>query len=103
MRLPSTIEEALDEMERRVVWLSKRYPETLSWVNESYSSGIALFTWPQTMDELLDDMGLPNMRSVGNWITWPLKAFSVDEIATLREERHTKREADAQSSFPLAM
>ncbi|KAF8415728.1 hypothetical protein L210DRAFT_3430732, partial [Boletus edulis BED1] len=81
MRLPFTIEEALDETE------SKR--------------------WPQTTDELLDDMGLPNMRSGGNWIMWlpVLKAISVDEIARLREERHTKREADAlqpESSFPLA-
>ena len=46
------------------------------------------------MDELLDDMELPGMRSGGNWFTWPFKVISVDEIATLREERRAKREAD---------
>ena len=46
------------------------------------------------MDELLEDMGLQSMRSGGNWLTWPFKVISVDEIATLREERRAKREAD---------
>jgi len=64
------------------------------WVNESYSSGIAFWSWPQAMDELLDDMELQGMRSGGNWFTWPFKVISVDEIATLREGRRAKREAD---------
>ena len=46
------------------------------------------------MDELLDDMGVASMRSGGNWVTWPFKVISVDEIATLGEERREKRVAD---------
>ena len=46
------------------------------------------------MDELLDDMELPGMRSGGNWFTWPFKVITVDEIATLQEERRAKQEAD---------
>jgi len=43
MRLPSTVEQALAETERKAAWMRKRYPEMLLWENESYSSGIALF------------------------------------------------------------
>lgn len=48
------------------------------------------------MDELLEDMGVRSMRSGGNWLTWPFKVISPDEITTLGEERRAKREADAQ-------
>ncbi|KAF8551014.1 FAD/NAD(P)-binding domain-containing protein [Imleria badia] len=93
MRLPSTVEEALVETERNAAWLRKRFPHMLLWVNESSSSGHAFWSWPQAMDELLDDMGLLSMRSGGNWLTWPFKTITVDEIATLREERRARREA----------
>ena len=44
------------------------------------------------MDTLLDDMGLPMMRSGGNWLTWPFKSISVREIEKLAEERSAKRD-----------
>ncbi|KAI9571710.1 FAD/NAD-P-binding domain-containing protein [Boletus coccyginus] len=93
MHLPSTIEQALAEAERKAAWMRKRYPEMLMWVNESYSSGLAFLSWPQAIDELLDDMGVSIMRSGGNWLTWPFKVISVDEIMMLGEERRAKREA----------
>jgi dimethylaniline monooxygenase (N-oxide forming) len=40
-------------------------------------------------------MGVPSFRTGGNWLTWPFKVVSLNEIATLGEERHAKREADA--------
>ncbi|KAG6381877.1 FAD/NAD(P)-binding domain-containing protein [Boletus reticuloceps] len=78
----------------KAAWMRKRFPGMLMWVNESYGGGLTFFSWPQAMDELLEDMGLPTMRSGGNWLTWPFKVTSVDEIATLGEERRAKREAD---------
>jgi len=50
------------------------------------------------MDELLDDMGLPSMRSGGNWLTWPFKVISPAEIKDLGKERHAKREADLRGA-----
>ena len=44
MRLPSTAEQALAEAERNAAWIRKRHPDTLLWVNESYSSGIAFWS-----------------------------------------------------------
>ena len=38
------------------------------------------------------------MRSGGNWLTWPFKVISVDEIAMLGEERRAKREADGRQA-----
>ena len=32
---------------------------------------------------MLEDMGLPFMRSGGNWLTWPFKVLNVDELSTL--------------------
>lgn len=49
MRLPSTVEEALAETERNGAWMRKRYPEMLTWVNESYSSSLAFWTCVSTM------------------------------------------------------
>jgi dimethylaniline monooxygenase (N-oxide forming) len=47
--------------------------------------------YPQVTDELLEDMELPSMRSGGNWLTWPFKVITVDEVATLTEERRQRR------------
>ena len=44
MRLPSTVEQALADTERKAAWIRKRYPDMLLWVNESYSSGIAFWS-----------------------------------------------------------
>jgi hypothetical protein len=44
MRLPSTVEQALAETERKAAWIRKRYPDMLLWANESYSSGIAFWS-----------------------------------------------------------
>ncbi|KAH7883153.1 FAD/NAD-P-binding domain-containing protein [Phlebopus sp. FC_14] len=95
MRLPSTVEEALAETELKAAWMRKRFPDMLLWINESYSSGLAFWSWPQAIDELLDDMELPSMRSGGNWLTWPFKVITPEEISTLGKERRVKREADA--------
>lgn len=50
-------------------------------------------SWPQAMDTLLEDMGLPIMRSGGNWLTWPFKVIDLKEIERLTEEREAKRAA----------
>ncbi|KAF8061622.1 FAD/NAD-P-binding domain-containing protein [Lyophyllum atratum] len=63
MRLPSSTEEALAHAERNSAWMRKRFPDMLLWVNESYSSGLAFWSWPQLVDDLLEDMHLPSMRS----------------------------------------
>ncbi|KAF8875649.1 FAD/NAD-P-binding domain-containing protein [Infundibulicybe gibba] len=91
MRLPSSPEEALDHAERNSLWLRKRYPNMLLWTNESYSSNLAFWTWPQVTDELLEDMHLPSRRSGGNWLTWPFKVIDVKEIRSLAEERRQLR------------
>ncbi|GLB35449.1 putative pyridine nucleotide-disulphide oxidoreductase [Lyophyllum shimeji] len=91
MRLPSSTEEALAGAERNSAWMRKRYPDMLLWVNESYSSFLAFWSWPQLVDDLLEDMYLPNMRSGGNWLTWPFKIIDLKEIASLTEERRFKR------------
>ncbi|KAL4071251.1 hypothetical protein V8B97DRAFT_1871036 [Scleroderma yunnanense] len=91
MRLPTSPEEALMHAERDSAWMRKRFPEMLLWVNESYSSNLAFWSWPQAMDELLDDMGVPSMRSGGNWLTWPFKVISPAEIKDLGEERRARR------------
>ncbi|KAG5728376.1 Dimethylaniline monooxygenase [N-oxide-forming] 2 [Termitomyces sp. T112] len=91
MRLPSTAEEALASAERNSAWMRKRFPTMLPWVNESYSSNLAFWTWPQLVDELLEDMYLPSMRSGGNWLTWPFKVIDIDEIVNLGQERRLKR------------
>jgi dimethylaniline monooxygenase (N-oxide forming) len=52
-----------------------------------------MFTsWPQAIDELLEDMGLRTYRSGGGWFTWPFKVVDTQEIATLREERNALRQ-----------
>lgn len=49
------------------------------------------YRWPQIVDEILEDLELPSLRSGGNWLTWPFKVIDLTEIATLREERDAKR------------
>ncbi|CAA7266092.1 unnamed protein product [Cyclocybe aegerita] len=92
MRLPSSPEEAVAEVELRSAWMRKRYPDMCSWVNESYSCTLDFWTWPQAADELLEDMFLPSMRSGGNLFTWPFQVIDLKEIATLGEERRVLRE-----------
>ena len=111
LRLPPSIEETYDHTEKNAAWLRKRFPDSLLWINESYSSNFVFFTWvpgfclystlcsldpiiyswPQVCDELLDDMGLRSQRSGGSWITWPFKIINVNEIEDLAEERKAKR------------
>jgi hypothetical protein len=44
-------------------------------------------SWPQFVDDLLEDIGVRAMRSGGNWLSWPFKVINVDEISTLKAER----------------
>ncbi|KAI5122659.1 hypothetical protein M0805_007920 [Coniferiporia weirii] len=90
LSLPSSVEDALAHTQYTAAWLRKRYPEMLSWVNESYSSGVTFFNYPQLTDDLLEDMGLPIMRG-GNWLTWPFKVIDLHEIESLHDERFAKR------------
>ncbi|KAJ6621833.1 FAD/NAD-P-binding domain-containing protein [Mycena sp. CBHHK59/15] len=91
MKLPKTPEEAYHHADRDAAWIRKRFPDVHTRVNESYSSFIAFWTWPQYTDQLLEEMGLPSMRSGGNWFTWPFKVIELKEISTLGEERRQKR------------
>ncbi|KAG9314917.1 FAD/NAD-P-binding domain-containing protein [Chiua virens] len=115
MRLPSTVEEALAETERYSGLDEEAVPQRIRVPQrECHQRGrimdvriyVLMFSvctmtdlalrWPQAMDELLEDMGLRTMRSGGNWLTWPFKVITVEEIAMLSEERRIKREADAE-------
>ncbi|KAJ7758161.1 FAD/NAD-P-binding domain-containing protein [Mycena maculata] len=91
MNIPKTPEEAYQHAERSAAWIRRRYPDALVSVNESYSSNIAFWTWPQYTDQLLEEMGLRSMRSGGNWFNWPFKVIDLEEIITLAEERNEKR------------
>ncbi|KAI0309945.1 hypothetical protein OF83DRAFT_1179060 [Amylostereum chailletii] len=86
--------EALQDTARNAAWLKVRYPDTAVAMNESHTSSAAFWTWPQHVDDLLEDMGLPVMRSGGNWLTWPFKVVDLDEIRGLkgkRDARHARR------------
>jgi dimethylaniline monooxygenase (N-oxide forming) len=50
-------------------------------------------SWPQAVDELLEDMGFKTIRSGGNWLTWPFKVIDLEEISKLKEEREENRYA----------
>ncbi|KII96145.1 hypothetical protein PLICRDRAFT_35076 [Plicaturopsis crispa FD-325 SS-3] len=91
LRLPASPAEAVANAARCAAWARVRYPDMLLWTNESYSSGLSFFTWPQTVDTLLEDMGLLSMRSGGNWLTWPFQVVDAGEIATLAAERAAMR------------
>jgi len=91
LRLPSSTEQAIYLAERNAAWLRKRYPLMLAAINESYSSDLAFWSWPQATDTLLEDMGLRSMRSGGNIFSWVFKVIDLAEIAKLKEERDLKR------------
>ncbi|KAI0751192.1 FAD/NAD-P-binding domain-containing protein [Daedaleopsis nitida] len=91
IRLPATSEAALAETERHAAWLRQRYPQIPTAVNGSHMSSLAFWSWPQHVDDLLEDMGLPVMRSGGNALTWPFKVIDLSEIQYLKEEREALR------------
>ncbi|KAI9057634.1 FAD/NAD-P-binding domain-containing protein [Trametes sanguinea] len=91
LRLPETPQAAFAETERAAAWLKQRYPEIPTALNTSHTGYLAFWTWPQHVDDLLEDMGLPVMRSGGNGLTWPFKVIDLDEIKNLKEERDAKR------------
>lgn len=91
LRLPASPEEAIQVAARNSAWLRKRYPGMLTEINESYSSNLAFWSWPQAVDDLLDDMRLPIFRSGGNWLSWPFKVIDLKEIENVKEERDKKR------------
>ncbi|KIP06555.1 hypothetical protein PHLGIDRAFT_452381 [Phlebiopsis gigantea 11061_1 CR5-6] len=98
LRLPKTIEAAIEDAERNNSWLRQRYPGMRGWASESYSADMAMFGWPQLADTLIEDMGLPIMRSRGNWLTWPFKVIDLKEIKYLKEERDDRRKRAAASN-----
>ncbi|EKM52446.1 uncharacterized protein PHACADRAFT_149103 [Phanerochaete carnosa HHB-10118-sp] len=91
LRVPTTVEAAVEDAERNNSWLRVRFPGMLGWANDSYSADMAMLGWPQLADTLLQDMDLPIMRSGGNWFTWPFKVLDLKEIEYLEEERIAKR------------
>ncbi|KAG2010573.1 hypothetical protein CC2G_013388 [Coprinopsis cinerea AmutBmut pab1-1] len=91
MKIPETPEEATAISERQANWMRIRYPHMLSWVNESYSGSLDFWTWPQAVDEMLEDMYLPSQRSGGNWLTWLFRPIDLKEIENLAEERRIVR------------
>jgi dimethylaniline monooxygenase (N-oxide forming) len=44
MRLPSSVEEAIAEAEIQSAWMKARFPDMLSWVNESQSANLDFWT-----------------------------------------------------------
>ncbi|KAI6115956.1 hypothetical protein F5141DRAFT_1099920 [Pisolithus sp. B1] len=97
MRLPSSPEEATKLAGKNAAWIRRRFPGMPVCVNQSNNSEVAFWPWPQAMDDLLEDMGVPIMRSGGNWLTWPFKVITPAEIKNLREERRAKREMDLKA------
>ncbi|KAI0329615.1 FAD/NAD-P-binding domain-containing protein [Cubamyces sp. BRFM 1775] len=91
MRLPKDPAEAFVETERVAAWLKRRHPEVPTALNPSCTGYLAFWTWPQHVDDLLEDMGLPVMRSGGNALTWPFKVIDIKEIKYLKEERDARR------------
>ncbi|KAJ3017760.1 hypothetical protein NUW54_g508 [Trametes sanguinea] len=91
MRIAQTPEEAFKETERDAAWLKRRYPEVPTALNASLTGYLAFWTWPQHVDDLLEDMGLPVMRSGGNGLTWPFQVVDLKEIEHLKGERDAKR------------
>ncbi|KAI0302909.1 FAD/NAD-P-binding domain-containing protein [Multifurca ochricompacta] len=91
LRLPKTVEEARASAEVDAAWVRRRYPHVLNWFGESNTTAVWFWTWPQFVDDLLEDMGVPSMRSGGNWLTWLFKAVDLDEIIDLKAERDAKR------------
>lgn len=88
--LPGSPGEAIIQAERHNAWLRQRYPG-MSSLPESYTGDLTFFNWPQTVDTLLEDMGVKSMRSGGNFLTWAFKPIDIKEIEHLTEERDEKR------------
>lgn len=105
--LPGSPGEAIIQAERHNAWLRQRYPG-MSSLPESYTGDLTFFkyvlltlvsaigpefvdSWPQTVDTLLEDMGVKSMRSGGNFLTWAFKPIDIKEIEHLTEERDEKR------------
>jgi dimethylaniline monooxygenase (N-oxide forming) len=44
MRLPTSVEEAIAEGETLYAWMKARFPDMLSWVNESQSANLEFWT-----------------------------------------------------------
>jgi len=44
LRLPQSVEEAIEAAEQDGAWVRRRYPHTLNWVDESNTSAIAFWT-----------------------------------------------------------
>ncbi|RDB24143.1 Dimethylaniline monooxygenase [N-oxide-forming] 2 [Hypsizygus marmoreus] len=91
MRLPASAEDAIACVARESAWVRKRHPGMMQWTNPSLCSSVSYFNWPQFVDELLEDMGVPTRRSGGNWLTWPFKVIDLKEIVNLGEERRLRR------------
>ncbi|THU85521.1 FAD/NAD-P-binding domain-containing protein [Dendrothele bispora CBS 962.96] len=93
LQLPKSIKEATECTERTSAWLRKRYPDMLHWTNESHSSDIHFWSWPQYTDDLLRDMGLAygKERTGGNKWTWLFKPIDIECIGTVGQERERKR------------
>ncbi|KAJ3512120.1 hypothetical protein NLJ89_g3707 [Agrocybe chaxingu] len=91
MHLPSSTEEAIAKAEEKAHWMKVRFPDMISWMNESYSTSFDFWSWPQAADELLNDMYLPGMRSGGNWLNWVFKVIDLKEIENLTQERENKQ------------
>ncbi|KAJ3934074.1 MAG: FAD/NAD(P)-binding domain-containing protein [Lentinula lateritia] len=93
LQLPAGIKEAVQSTERTSAWLRRRYPDMLHWTNESHSSDIQFWSWPQYTDDLLRDMGLRHgkARTGGNALTWLFKPIEVEVIKDLTKERAALR------------
>ena len=44
MRLPSSTQEAFKQAEQRSTWMKIRFPDMVSWANESYSTSLDFWT-----------------------------------------------------------
>lgn len=88
--LSLTKETAISEAEREAAWLRQRYPTRECWATAGCNTADALANPIRYCDRLLLDMGLPIYRS-GSGLFWLFKPATVEQIATLTEERAEKR------------
>ncbi|KAJ7067183.1 FAD/NAD-P-binding domain-containing protein [Mycena amicta] len=95
LTLPPTPEAALAHAERDARWFKKRWPGWNVTQNQAQNAYVAFFNWPQFCDELLEDMGLPSMRSGRNWLTWAVGVVKVSELERLHAERAEMRRKNA--------
>ncbi|KAH9922210.1 FAD/NAD-P-binding domain-containing protein [Fomitopsis serialis] len=90
LSLPSSPEDAMAWTDRNAAWLRTRYPDSLSYANESYSGDVAFWRYAQSSST--------NDEERGNVFTWPFKVIDLDEIKHLREERAALRTGSSSSS-----